>query len=153
MVNYVHLEMKRRETGEVVYRNGWITDKPVTEENVEHLASHGRTRWKAGNGHNNVLKNRGYNLRHNFGHGKKYASEIFFILNLTGSRLHTIPEPGDGDFREARKYAGRRDMLSPGCMPPCVMPCMKPGGISRSLSPPKKTWNENKNCWGSIIFS
>jgi hypothetical protein len=26
---------------------------------------------------NNVLKNRRYNLRYNFGHGKKHASEIF----------------------------------------------------------------------------
>ncbi|MDR0410155.1 MAG: hypothetical protein LBH18_07170, partial [Spirochaetaceae bacterium] len=31
MVNYVYFEMKRRETGEAVYRNGWITDNLVTE--------------------------------------------------------------------------------------------------------------------------
>jgi hypothetical protein len=30
--------------------------------------------------------------------------------------------------------------------------CMKHGGISRSLSPPIKTWNENEN-WCLIIFS
>jgi hypothetical protein len=77
MVNYVCFEMKRGETGEVVYRNSRVTDKLVREENVEHLASCGRTRWKTGNGHNNVLKNRGYNLQHNFGHEKKHASEIF----------------------------------------------------------------------------
>jgi hypothetical protein len=111
MVNYIYFEMKRRETGEVVYRNSWITDKPVTEENVGHPASCGRTRWKIENEHNNVLKNQGYNLQHNFGHGKKHASEIFFILNLIGFRLHTILELGDRDFREARKNAGRRDMF------------------------------------------
>jgi hypothetical protein len=61
MVNYIYFEMKRRETVEVVYRNSWITDKPVTEENVERMASCGQTRWKIENGHNNVLKNRGYN--------------------------------------------------------------------------------------------
>jgi hypothetical protein len=32
-------------------------------------------------------------------------------------------------------------------MSPCAMSCMKHGGISRSLSPPMKTWNENENCW------
>jgi hypothetical protein len=32
-------------------------------------------------------------------------------LNLTGFQLHTILELGDGDFREARKYAGRHDMF------------------------------------------
>jgi hypothetical protein len=37
MANYICFEMKRRETGEVVYRNNWITDKPVTEENIERL--------------------------------------------------------------------------------------------------------------------
>jgi hypothetical protein len=35
-------------------------------------------------------------------------------LNLTGFQLHTILEPGDKDFREARKYAGRRDMFFSG---------------------------------------
>ncbi|MDR0377180.1 MAG: ISNCY family transposase, partial [Spirochaetaceae bacterium] len=78
---------------------------------VGHLASCGRTRWKIENEHNNVLKNRGYNLQHNFGHGKKHASEVFFILNLTGFQLHTILELGDKDFREARKHAGRCDMF------------------------------------------
>jgi hypothetical protein len=58
-----------------------------------------------------VLKNRGYNLQHNFGHGKNHASEIFFILNLIGFQIHTILELGDRDFREARKNAGRRDMF------------------------------------------
>jgi hypothetical protein len=56
MASYVYFEMKRRETGEVVYKNSRITDKPVTEENVGHPASCGRTRWKTGNEHNNVLK-------------------------------------------------------------------------------------------------
>jgi hypothetical protein len=55
MVSYVYFEMRRRETGEAVYRNSRIMDKPVTEENVERPASCGRTRWKTGNGHNNVL--------------------------------------------------------------------------------------------------
>jgi hypothetical protein len=101
-------------------------NKPVTEENVERLSSCGRPRWKTGNDHNNVLKSRGYNLQHNFGHGKKHASEIFFILNLIGFRLHTILDLGTA-------ISGR-----PGSM--------WDGGISWSLSQPKKTWNENENC-------
>jgi hypothetical protein len=46
MVNYVYFEVKRGETGGLVYLNIWITDKPVTEENVERMASCRRTRWK-----------------------------------------------------------------------------------------------------------
>jgi hypothetical protein len=89
--------MKRRETGEVVYRNSRVTDKPVTEENIGHMASCGRTRWKIENEHNNVLKNRGCNLRHNF--------------RVQEAACVTIPELGDGDFRDTRNYAGRRDMF------------------------------------------
>jgi hypothetical protein len=81
------------------------------EENVERPASCGRARWKIENEHNKVLKNRGYNRQHNFGHGENHTSEIFFTLNLIGFQLHTILELGDGDFREARKYAGWRDMF------------------------------------------
>jgi hypothetical protein len=44
MASYICFEMKRRETGETVYRNSWITDKPVTEEKVGRLASCGRPR-------------------------------------------------------------------------------------------------------------
>jgi len=29
-----------------------------------------------------VLKNRGYNLEHNFGHGNRHAADVFFLLNL-----------------------------------------------------------------------
>jgi hypothetical protein len=58
MVNYICFEMKRCETGEAVYKNSWITDKEVGEENVEQPTSCGRARRKIENGHNNVLKNR-----------------------------------------------------------------------------------------------
>jgi hypothetical protein len=46
------------------------------------------------------------------GRGFFFPFELtLFILNLTGFQLHTILELGDGDFREVRKYAGRRDMF------------------------------------------
>ena len=40
------------------------------------LANCGRTRWKIENEYNNVLKCRGYNLEHNFGHGQENAADI-----------------------------------------------------------------------------
>jgi hypothetical protein len=80
-------------------------------QHVRHLASCGREWWKLENEHTHVLRNRGYNLQHNFGHGEKHGYEIFFMLKLIGFRVHTILELGDRDFREARKYVGRRDMF------------------------------------------
>jgi hypothetical protein len=64
-VNYFSLEIKNKESGKTMFYNSWITNKPVDEYNVSMLAECGRTRWKIENEHNNVLKNRGYNLEHN----------------------------------------------------------------------------------------
>jgi hypothetical protein len=63
--------------GRTVYRNSWITDKPTMEENDEHLASCGRARWKIENEHNNVLKNRGYNLNTIYGTGRSTRLKSF----------------------------------------------------------------------------
>jgi hypothetical protein len=46
-----------------------------------------------------VLKNRGYNLEHNFGHGSAHAADIFFLLNLLALQFHTILEYCDEEYR------------------------------------------------------
>ena len=106
MVNYLSLEIRNERTGKVGYTNS--LDK-VTGENVELLASRGRARWKIENEHTNALKNRGYNLEHNFGHGKEHASEIFLLLNLLAFQVHTILELCDEEYQKARGSVGRRD--------------------------------------------
>jgi hypothetical protein len=65
-VNYLYFEIYNREKGKITYRNSWITDKTITKENVALLAECGRARWKIENENNNVLKNRGYRIEHNF---------------------------------------------------------------------------------------
>jgi hypothetical protein len=69
--------------------------------NVAYLAECGRARWKIENEHNNVLKNRGYNLEHNFGHGSNHAADIFFLLNLLAFQFHTILEYCDLEYQLA----------------------------------------------------
>ena len=59
----------------------------------------GRARWKIENEHHNVLKNRGYNLEHNFGHGNRHAADVFFLLNLLALQFHTILEYCDLEYR------------------------------------------------------
>ena len=59
--------------GEVTYRNSFVTDLPSIADNVVELAACGRARWKIENETFNVLKTKGYNLEHNFGHGKRQS--------------------------------------------------------------------------------
>jgi hypothetical protein len=108
MVNYLHLQIHNEKTGKVLHTNSWVTNKDITEKNVEHLALCARARWKIENEHNNVLKNHGYNLEHNFGHGKEYASQMFCLLNLFAFLVHGILSYTDELYNKIREYQGRR---------------------------------------------
>ncbi|GHV79470.1 hypothetical protein AGMMS49944_12610 [Spirochaetia bacterium] len=108
MVNYMELEITEMESGEQTYYSSWITNKPIDNLNVQQLVDCARTRWKIENEHNNVLKNRGYNLEHNFGHGKEHAAEVFFLLNLIAFQFHTILDYCDTDYQKARASCSTR---------------------------------------------
>jgi hypothetical protein len=99
LVNYFSFEIRTEGATKPNYYNSWITNKPVTDMNVAYLAECGRARWKIENEHHNVLKNRGYNLEHNFGHGGSHAADIFFLLNLLALQFHTILEYCDLEYQ------------------------------------------------------
>jgi hypothetical protein len=108
LVNYLYMQIRNEKTGKVMYTGSWVTDKTVTAENIEHLALCARARWKIENEHNNVLKNHGYNLEHNFGHGQEYASEMYCLLNLLAFLFHGILSYADDLYGRANKRHGRR---------------------------------------------
>ena len=83
----------------LTYRNSFITDLPVNRDTVAALAAGGRARWKIENEAFNVLKTKGYNLEHNFGHGKRNLSTVLAILNLLAFACHTACELGDRAWR------------------------------------------------------
>jgi hypothetical protein len=89
--------------GAVTYRNSFITDLDVSRDNVADLAVGGRARWKIENESFNVLKTKGYNLEHNFGHGKQHLATVLAILNLLAFACHTVCELGDKAWRAARR--------------------------------------------------
>ena len=93
--------------GAVRYRNSFITDWAISEANVAGMVAAGRARWKIENESNNVLKNRGYHLEHNFGHGKKHLSSLLATMNLLAFGLHTLLELVDGSYRLIRATLGR----------------------------------------------
>jgi hypothetical protein len=79
-VNYLRCTIyKKNEKDEeiIAYRNSWVTDIKISEENIVTLVKAGRCRWKNENELFNVMKNHGYCMEHNYGHGKKIWLTIF----------------------------------------------------------------------------
>ena len=76
--------------GKRTYHNSFVTDLPVVAGNIAELAACGRARWKIENETFNVLKCGGYNLEHNFGHGKDTLASVLVVLNLLAFAYHTL---------------------------------------------------------------
>jgi hypothetical protein len=60
----------------------WITDFALTEDNVYAVMRGGRARWKIENETFNTLKNQGYHLEHNYGHGEQNLSVVLALLMM-----------------------------------------------------------------------
>jgi len=88
-VNWLAIEIISP-TGKVTHRNSFITDLPVDRDNVAEMAACGAARWKIENESFNTLKNQGYHLEHNFGHGSQNLSAVLTTLNLLAFACHTI---------------------------------------------------------------
>jgi len=55
-----------------------------------------------------VLKNNGYNLAHNFGHGKKYLARNFAAMNLLAFAFHTVCDCLETLWQQARETVAAR---------------------------------------------
>ena len=55
-----------------------------------------------------ALKNQGYHLKHNSGHGDRHLSEAFFVLNLLAFFMHQIFELVDGMYQRVRTFFSSR---------------------------------------------
>lgn len=92
------------------YHNSWVTDRPISRENIVELVKAGRARWKIENETFNTLKNQGYHIEHNFGHGRRYLSNNFFLLNLLAFFIHQVLELCDSSYQYCRsKFSSRRE--------------------------------------------
>jgi hypothetical protein len=94
--------------GHLLYRNGWITDFKISEQNVAAIAATARARWKIENENNNVLKTKGYHLEHNFGHGKKHLASFLASLNILAFLYHTFLSFTDENYRLIRSVLPTR---------------------------------------------
>ncbi|MDP0561789.1 MAG: transposase [Candidatus Endonucleobacter sp. (ex Gigantidas childressi)] len=75
----------------------WITDLKLDEMTVEAIMKGGRCRWHIENQTFNTLKNQGYNLEHNYGHGEKhlttnlaYLTVLAFLVDQTQELLRRL---------------------------------------------------------------
>jgi hypothetical protein len=96
--------------GKLLYHNSWITDLEVTSANIAVIVRIGRSRWKIENEQFNVQKNQGYELEHNYGHGRQNLSEVFYLLNLLAYVTHRILELGDRLYQQCRQQASLREL-------------------------------------------
>jgi hypothetical protein len=97
--------------GKQLHCFSFVTNLKITLNNVEEIVEGGRTRWKIENENNNILKTKGYNLEHNFGHGKEYLSQNLCSLNILAFLFHTIQEFYDETYIELRANIGARKSL------------------------------------------
>ena len=78
---------------------------------VKAIVAVGRSRWKIENETFNTLKNQGYNLEHNYGHGKKYLATNFALLMLLAFLADQITQALDFAFQKAWQKSGSRKNL------------------------------------------
>jgi len=87
--------------GNILYFS-WITDLPLTEQTVYDVMRGGRARWKIENECFNTLKNQGYHLEHNYGHGQKNLSVVLVILLMLAFLVDQVQQRCCPLFQAAR---------------------------------------------------
>ena len=85
-----------------------MTDIEISQQNIVQMTQAGRCRWKIENECFNTLKNQGYYIEHNYGHGKKHLSYNMYLLTLLAFYFHQIFELTDGAYQACRKKLGSK---------------------------------------------
>ena len=107
LVNWIACEIFDRH-GSVRYSIAWVTSLPVGKTNVADIAACGRARWKIENETFNVMKNHGYELEHNFGHGETFLAMTLAALNLLAFAWHAALDIVEPPWQAARQAAAKR---------------------------------------------
>lgn len=100
----------KKDKGEdkVLFKNSWVTDISILSENIATLVKAGRCRWKNENEVFNVMKNHGYCMEHNYGHGQKNLAYNFYLLTLLAFTMHQIFELTCHLYQRCRKKFGSK---------------------------------------------
>ena len=107
LVNWIGFEILDAK-GRVKYSMAWVTSLAVTKYNVAEIVACGRARWKIENESFNVMKNHGYELEHNFGHGETFLAMTLAALNLLAFAWHAALDLLEPAWQAARQAATKR---------------------------------------------
>ena len=108
-VNYFEYWLKDGQ--KTAYHSSWVTDVPLDDEGIEEMVRTARSRWAIENEVFNTVKNHGYHIEHNYGHGVRNLSFNFFLLNMLAFFLHQIFELTDSTYQWLRKKLGSKRNL------------------------------------------
>lgn len=102
LTNYFEYTETVIKSGKQLFYSTWVTDVEITQDNVQELVKIARSRWKIENETFNTLKNQGYHLEHNYGHGVQYLATNFAILTFVAFLVDQIAQHLDKDFQAAK---------------------------------------------------
>lgn len=94
-----------------VHQWAWVSDLTLTADNVQTVARGGRARWKIENETFNTLKNQGYNLEHNYGHGKEHLSVVLMTLMMLAFLVDQVQQLICPVFQGALEKLGTKKLL------------------------------------------
>lgn len=93
------------------YYGKWITDLKITTDDAKTILNAARSRWKIENECFNSLKNHGYNITHNYGHGSNHLCYNMYNFTLLAFTMHQIHQLTDKLFQEMRGRFSRLGAL------------------------------------------
>ncbi len=105
---YRIISIGRNGKEKINYKCSCVTDLPVNAETVEIMVKGARKRWKIENECFNTLKNQGYCIEHNYGHGKENLCFNMYIFTLLAFYFHQIFELTDRIYQACRKKFGSK---------------------------------------------
>lgn len=89
----------------------WVTDLPVTLNNICEFTKGGRARWKIENETFNTLKNQGYEFEHNFGHGYRHLTTVFSHLMMIAFFIDQCLQHANKRFQAAVQKWGSKSSV------------------------------------------
>ena len=113
-VNYItawEIVEQQDGTKKTQYYGRWITDLSIHDNNASIIVASARARWKIENECFNTLKNHGYEIEHNYGHGDENLCYNFYLFTLLAFLFHQIQQLTDKLFQAARAKYVRLDTL------------------------------------------
>lgn len=105
------IEKAKDDHEKIVYKNSWVSDLPLNNKNIKTMVAGARCRWKNENECFNVMKNHGYYMDRNYGHGKKHLCFNFYLLTLLAFFFHQIFELTDKAYQACRQKFGSKKHL------------------------------------------